>query len=61
MLQRIRYHVVGDHFHLSEQLDKETGYEISAYDLSWSYGTVFKALYYRNLASANIEKMQKKK
>lgn len=55
VLQRIRYHVAGDGFHLGEQLDKNTGYEISAYDLTWSYGTMLKALYYRSLAVNILE------
>ena len=50
VMERIRYHVAGDGFHLNEQLDKNTGYAISAFDLSWSYSTVLKTLWYRSLA-----------
>ena len=51
VLQRVRYHVAGAGFHLAEQLDKRTGFEYSAKDLTWSYGTMLKATWYRGLAS----------
>ncbi len=54
VLQRVRYHVAGTGFHLSEQLDKNTGYEKSAVDLTWSYATVLTALFRRDLASKAI-------
>jgi len=41
---RIRYHTVGKGLHQPEQLDKNTGVEISATDLTWSYATIFKAM-----------------
>jgi glucoamylase len=47
VLFRLRSHVVSYNFHLSEQLDKNTGAELSAGDLTWSYACVLKAMYYR--------------
>eukprot|EP00005_Dracoamoeba_jomungandri_P013781 CAMPEP_0174267976 /NCGR_PEP_ID=MMETSP0439-20130205/35697_1 /TAXON_ID=0 /ORGANISM="Stereomyxa ramosa, Strain Chinc5" /LENGTH=501 /DNA_ID=CAMNT_0015355839 /DNA_START=92 /DNA_END=1593 /DNA_ORIENTATION=- len=44
VLSRIRYHVAGAKFHLPEQLDKNTGFEASATDLTWSYASVLKAI-----------------
>jgi glucoamylase len=44
ILTRIRYHTVGAKLHQPEQLDKHTGVEISATDLTWSYATIFKAM-----------------
>lgn len=51
VLDRIRYHTEADNFHLSEQLDKNTGDEASATDLTWSYATVLKAMWHRNNAT----------
>eukprot|EP01095_Lingulamoeba_sp_RSL-Kostka_P007054 TRINITY_DN2226_c0_g1_i1.p1 TRINITY_DN2226_c0_g1~~TRINITY_DN2226_c0_g1_i1.p1 ORF type:complete len:530 (-),score=189.50 TRINITY_DN2226_c0_g1_i1:146-1714(-) len=48
VLYRIRYHVEGDNYHMAEQLDKNTGFEISATDLTWSYATAIKAMVSRN-------------
>jgi glucoamylase len=45
---RIRKHVESYNFHLSEQLDRTTGVETSATDLTWSYSNVFKAMHARN-------------
>eukprot|EP01094_Clydonella_sp_ATCC50884_P027108 TRINITY_DN7654_c0_g1_i1.p1 TRINITY_DN7654_c0_g1~~TRINITY_DN7654_c0_g1_i1.p1 ORF type:complete len:425 (-),score=122.80 TRINITY_DN7654_c0_g1_i1:79-1215(-) len=55
VLLRVRYHVEGSGFHLSEQLDRQTGAELSATDLTWSYATLFKAWYSRTKAMAAIE------
>jgi len=54
VLDRIRYHVESYGFHLSEQLDKNTGVEVSATDLTWSYANVLKAMYYRNEMSQTV-------
>jgi len=48
VLYRVAYHATPAGFHLSEQLDKNTGTEKSATDLTWSYATVLKAMYYRD-------------
>lgn len=53
VMQRIYFHVMGAGFHLSEQLDRVTGVEFSAFDLTWSYATVLQALQLRSrVASA---------
>ena len=44
VLVRIRYHTVGGGLHQPEQLDKNTGFEASAKDLTWSYATLLKAM-----------------
>ena len=39
--------VVDNRYHLNEQLDKSSGAPMAAADLTWSYATVLKAMYYR--------------
>ena len=48
VLYRVYYHVEPYGFHLSEQIDRNTGAEESATDLTWSYATILKAMWYRN-------------
>ena len=57
VLDRLYVHVQAGNFHLAEQIDKNTGEEVSATDLTWSYATVLKAMHYRNVASASTLKM----
>ena len=47
VMKRLRYHTHGAGFHLSEQLDKNTGFEIAAEDLTWSYAATLKAWWHR--------------
>eukprot|EP00484_Ammonia_sp_Unknown_P003354 CAMPEP_0197075158 /NCGR_PEP_ID=MMETSP1384-20130603/211470_1 /TAXON_ID=29189 /ORGANISM="Ammonia sp." /LENGTH=547 /DNA_ID=CAMNT_0042514001 /DNA_START=1 /DNA_END=1645 /DNA_ORIENTATION=+ len=63
-LQRVAYHVgksCGGSYHLAEQICETTssnggGLEVGAHDLTWSYGTVLSAWYYRGLAvDAGVE------
>lgn len=49
VLLRLRYHVQGKGFHLDEQLDRNTGIQISAKDLTWSYAEVLNAMTSRNI------------
>ena len=57
-LQRVAYHVgqsCNSEYHLSEQIcelgsSNGGGSEVGAHDLTWSYGTVLSALYYRSVA-----------
>lgn len=49
VLLRLRRHVQGNDFHLDEQIDRNTGYQISASDLTWSYAETLNAMYYRGL------------
>jgi len=44
VLERIRHHVAGDNFHLDEQLDRNTGAQMSAKDLTWSYAETLMAM-----------------
>ena len=44
VLLRIRYHVEKYDFHLSEQIDRQSGLQRSAKDLTWSYAEVLKAM-----------------
>jgi len=44
VLARVRHHVEPDGFHLAEQLDKRTGRQVSATDLTWSYAEVLLAM-----------------
>lgn len=53
VLQRIYYHVKADNFHLDEQIDRNTGVQMSAKDLTWSYATVLVALKLRTQALNN--------
>jgi glucoamylase len=50
VLLRIRYHTVNAGLHMPEQLDKNSGEETSATDLTWSYATILKAMAKRNAA-----------
>lgn len=54
ILTRIRYHTVAGGLHQPEQLDRNTGAETSAYDLSWSYAEIFKAMDARNSGFAKL-------
>lgn len=56
VLDRIRYHTQSSDFHQPEQLDKNTGAEASATDLTWSYATILKAMWHRNNASTTALK-----
>jgi len=47
VLLRLRYHVAPNGFHLQEQIDKNTGVQTSAHDLTWSYAEVLNAMNYR--------------
>mmetsp|Transcript_30110 Transcript_30110/g.32819 ORF Transcript_30110/g.32819 Transcript_30110/m.32819 type:complete len:507 (+) Transcript_30110:78-1598(+) len=47
VLLRLRAHVAGDNFHLDEQIDRNTGVQMSAEDLTWSYAEVLNAMHWR--------------
>lgn len=44
VLLRVRHHVEADGFHLDEQLDRTTGAQKSAKDLTWSYAETLSAV-----------------
>ena len=60
VLYRVRYHVQSYGFHLSEQLDRNTGAELSATDLTWSYAELFKALLARSKAQSSLDLVRSK-
>jgi len=47
VLLRLRSHVLARSFHLDEQIDRNTGVQISAKDLTWSYAEVLNAMSHR--------------
>lgn len=49
VLLRLREHVTARGFHLDEQIDRNSGAEMSAKDLTWSYAEVLNAMHYRAL------------
>ena len=55
VLRRLRLHVVAaDNDHLYEQIDKNTGAQYNAKDLTWSYAEMLSALEQRRLALAAV-------
>jgi glucoamylase len=48
VLLRLRNHVSGDNFHLDEQIDRNTGVQMSAEDLTWSYAETLNAMHWRS-------------
>lgn len=44
VLTRIRSHVSSGDFHLTEQINRETGATMAAHDLTWSYAATLKAI-----------------
>jgi glucoamylase len=48
LLLRLKNYIKPNNFHMYEQIDKNTGQQISAYDLTWSYAEVLNALKERN-------------
>ena len=48
LLLRLKNYIKPNNFHMYEQIDKNTGQQISAYDLTWSYAEVLNALKLRN-------------
>jgi len=55
VLYRIYNHVKNDGFHLAEQIDRNTGAQASAKDLTWSYGNVLTAMHARKTLMAKLE------
>lgn len=54
ILQRIKYHTAGGDFHQAEELNRDTGFEQGAGDLSWSYGGILSALMARDAAADKL-------
>jgi len=49
VLLRIRAHIASDNFYMYEQIDRNTGLQTSAQDLTWSYAEVLNAMHTRDL------------
>lgn len=49
LLERLKLYIETYDFHMYEQLDKNDGHQLSAYDLTWSYAEVLNAINYRKL------------
>ena len=43
-MQRVRFHVAGDGYHLAEEINRYDGYAQGAHDLSWSYTSIITAV-----------------
>jgi len=59
VLLRLRAHVEPSGFHLNEQIDRNTGEEISAEDLTWSYAEVLNAMHYRDIYMDSVSAAKK--
>eukprot|EP00729_Bicosta_minor_P007781 gene7781-25667_t len=57
VLDRIKYHTQGNKLHQPEQLDRDSGVEKSATDLTWSYATILKAMVQRSHAKDAIQSL----
>jgi glucoamylase len=49
VLLRLRAHVISNQLHLDEQIDRNTGVQLSATDLTWSYAEVLNAMRWRGI------------
>lgn len=56
VLLRLRSHVTARQFHLDEQIDRNTGAQVSAQDLTWSYAEVLNAMHQRDVFLAQVQK-----
>jgi glucoamylase len=60
VLYRLYLHVKDDNGHINEQINKVTGLQMAAKDLTWSFANTMRAYHYRNKASALIESAKAK-
>lgn len=56
VMLRLRQHVSAKNWHLDEQIDRNTGVQVSAEDLTWSYAEVLNAMHHRNAFHAAAKK-----
>jgi len=61
ILFRIKFHIEDYDLHMSEQIDKYTGLEANAKDLTWSYATVLRAMHYRGRVVGLKQQLEKEK
>eukprot|EP00475_Leptophrys_vorax_P045008 TRINITY_DN922_c0_g1_i1.p1 TRINITY_DN922_c0_g1~~TRINITY_DN922_c0_g1_i1.p1 ORF type:complete len:621 (-),score=167.52 TRINITY_DN922_c0_g1_i1:85-1947(-) len=57
ILLRVRHHVKDQDFHMTEQINKDSGAPQGAQDLTWSYGTVIGAMTARKNAIKSVESL----
>jgi len=53
VLTRVRHHVSAGGFHLTEQIDRNTGDTMAAKDLTWSYAATLRAVHARKVFYAS--------
>jgi len=58
VLVRIRSHVKDGGFHLTEQLDRNSGSPMAAKDLTWSYATMLKAVHARTQYQSALDRLR---
>jgi len=54
VLYRLYQHVKGDNGHIAEQIDRNSGVQKSANDLTWSYANILSAMKEREKAVAGF-------
>jgi len=57
VMQRLFYHVNADGFHIDEQIDRNTGSQTSAKNLTWSYANLLTSLKRREAIEIELSKM----
>jgi glucoamylase len=60
VMYRLFQHVKGDNGHIAEQIDRNTGAQKSANDLTWSYANILSAMQFREKASMSLQKLRQK-
>lgn len=56
----VRNHIGGGQFHMSEQLNLDTGFVQGANDLTWSYGTIISAMAVRQELQNELQKLRER-
>jgi len=59
VLMRLRAHVKDGGFHLTEQIDRNSGVPMGAKDLTWSYATMLKAVHARKVYTQTVAAQKK--
>lgn len=57
VMNRLYQHVKGDNGHIAEQIDRNSGVQKSANDLTWSYANILSAMKEREKAAAGLSKL----
>lgn len=56
VLYRLYQHVKGANGHIFEQIDRNSGIQTSAHDLTWSYANILSAMKEREKAAGGLTK-----